>query len=723
MFSFDFQDPYGFLCAFIPALFNLILLFYILFFLPRNRLINIFALLTLACVLWQTGDSLKRIVTTAAAADIWDTIFSPSWIFIGSLCVHFTLIYTHRIKSVSSPFTMLLLYAPGLVFLSLYQMHYYDHTIQHFPFFGWINFHNKNIIDITQIYWVTVQVLGSLVLLFIHTFKIKSDKLLKKQSYFITIGMAIPIVTGVVAEVIIPTLFQRPAIPVTSTSMSFLSFATVMALKKYKLFTVSELVNNETLIESLPIILISVSEEKRITYINKTGIETLGLTKKDISEMNINQLFVHSSKEDEKKFREACERTVRYKRIENIESALTTTNGKIDIILSSAPIINNNKVQGILFTARDITELKKTHELIKKKEELLEEAQQISHVGSWEWNIAANTVIWSDEQYRIYGYEPAEELPFEIWSKEVPLEEQKIIKDIFQKACLDYKPVSLYHKILRRNGGEAIVHVHGKVTVDKNNNAVRITGTTQDITELKQKEEMLQKQNEELQKINSELDKFVYSVSHDLRAPLTSMLGIIEITEEETQDPLIIEHLNLLKTSILKLDQFILDILNYSKNARQEIKSDEINFCDLLNEVIENLKYMNDNAHKVDIRVHVKNGVMFCSDKSRVSIILNNLISNAIRYANPNASNSFVEITADIREKEANIVVADNGIGIDDHLHDKIFEMFYRVSESSKGSGLGLYIVKEALKKLNGKIAVESEKGRGSLFKISIPNT
>src|SRR4051794_31003615 len=127
MFNFDFQDPYGFLCAFIPALFNLILLFYILFFLPRNRLVNIFALLTLACALWQTGDSLKRIVITQAAAEMWDTIFSPSWIFIGSLCMHFTLIYTQRIKTVSSPFSMLLLYGPAVVFLSFYQMHYYEH--------------------------------------------------------------------------------------------------------------------------------------------------------------------------------------------------------------------------------------------------------------------------------------------------------------------------------------------------------------------------------------------------------------------------------------------------------------------------------------------------------------------------------------------------------------------------------------------------------------------
>jgi PAS domain S-box-containing protein len=618
---------------------------------------------------------------------------------------------------------MLLLYGPGFVFLSLYQSHYYNHVIEHFPFFGWINFHNKNIIDIIQIYWITVLALVSLVLLFAYTFSIKNDKLLKKQSYFITIGMAIPIVTGVATEVIIPTLFHRPAIPLTSTSMSLLSLATVLALKNYKLFKISELVNNETLIESLPIILFSVSKEMRITHVNKTGIEALGLPKKNVSALSMDQLFAHASKEDEEKFKEAFRNTLKYRRIENVESALRTQHGKIDVVLSAAPIINNNKVQGILFTARDITELKKTHELIKKKEEMLEEAQQISHTGSWEWNVVTGAIVWSDEQYRLYGYEPGEALPSEIFVKHVPGKYKEEIQKIIERASIEPQPFVFFHNIFTKHGTEVTVHTQGKVSVDENNNVVRMSGTTQDITELKQKEAMLQKQNEELQKINTELDKFVYSVSHDLRAPLTSMLGIIEIMQEETEDSFITEHLNLLKTSTFKLDQFILDILDYSKNARQEIKKDEINFCNLLNEVIENLRYINNNAHKVDIRVHAKNGTVFFSDKSRVSIILNNLISNAIRYSNPNCSDPFVEIKAAVTNSHADIIVADNGIGIDNSLHDKIFEMFYRVSESSKGSGLGLYIVKEALKKLDGKITVESEKGKGSAFKISLPNT
>jgi len=99
MFDFTFQNPYGFLCAFIPALFNLALVVYILFFLPRNSITNVFALTTFACALWQITDSFIRITATETAADFWDSVLSISWLFVGPLSLHFTLLYTQMMKS------------------------------------------------------------------------------------------------------------------------------------------------------------------------------------------------------------------------------------------------------------------------------------------------------------------------------------------------------------------------------------------------------------------------------------------------------------------------------------------------------------------------------------------------------------------------------------------------------------------------------------------------
>lgn len=230
-------------------------------------------------------------------------------------------------------------------------------------------------------------------------------------------------------------------------------------------------------------------------------------------------------------------------------------------------------------------------------------------------------------------------------------------------------------------------------------------------------------QKETLLKANLELDKFVYSVSHDLRAPLSSMKGVIEISEEETRDPLLLQNFGLLKSSVKKLDDFIKDILEYSRNSRMEIRKQNINFREMLDDITTNLKHMSsNNIRPVDIKVEINNQRSFISDKTRVSILLNNLISNAIRYQNPDADNPLVSIKINMSDTETDIIVRDNGIGISKENQEKIFGMFFRVAENEVGSGLGLYLVKEIVDKLEGKIEVESEVGKGTAFCINLPN-
>ncbi len=232
-----------------------------------------------------------------------------------------------------------------------------------------------------------------------------------------------------------------------------------------------------------------------------------------------------------------------------------------------------------------------------------------------------------------------------------------------------------------------------------------------------------EEENTKLQKVNSELDKFVYSVSHDLRAPLSSMKGVIELSEDETDDPAILKHFELLKGSVNKLDDFIQDILNYSMNARLDIKKQHIDLKEMLEDITNNLKHMSSNSKSpVDITFEIDATKPFISDNTRISILLSNLISNAIRYQDPAKSNPSVDITINVTDAETGIRIKDNGVGISKEYHQKIFDMFYRVSENSVGSGLGLYIVKETIEKLNGKIHLESELGIGTTFNIFIPN-
>jgi PAS domain S-box-containing protein len=242
-----------------------------------------------------------------------------------------------------------------------------------------------------------------------------------------------------------------------------------------------------------------------------------------------------------------------------------------------------------------------------------------------------------------------------------------------------------------------------------------------DITERKEAEELLEKQNKELRKANEELDRFVYSASHDLRAPLASILGLLNISNLE-EDVTQLRNINkMIFTSVNKLDRFVRDIIDHSRNARLEIQVEPINFKELVSESIEQLNYMQ-TSKNINIQILDSGINEFWSDKKRIAVIINNLLSNAIKYHNLRQSDPYIYFKINLSENLIKIRVEDNGNGIDPKSISKIFNMFYRGSENSVGSGLGLYIVKEIVEKLSGTISVKSTPGVGTAFMIDIPN-
>ncbi len=229
----------------------------------------------------------------------------------------------------------------------------------------------------------------------------------------------------------------------------------------------------------------------------------------------------------------------------------------------------------------------------------------------------------------------------------------------------------------------------------------------------------LAEQNENLKKTNSELDRFVYRASHDLRAPLASVLGLITVSRLEKENQTV--YLDLMEKSIQKLDTFISDIINYSRNTRTQVSYQEIDLKTLLQETLEGLTYM-EGYESMEKRIHVEQEAPFYSDLFRLKIICSNLLSNAIKYRSSLVGQSYVQVKVHVNSQRAFLEVKDNGQGIAPDQVEKIFEMFYRASESSKGSGLGLYIVKEVVEALKGKIRVHSQLQKGTDFVIEIPN-
>lgn len=234
----------------------------------------------------------------------------------------------------------------------------------------------------------------------------------------------------------------------------------------------------------------------------------------------------------------------------------------------------------------------------------------------------------------------------------------------------------------------------------------------------KVEEERVQK--EQQKQLNEELDNFVYRTSHDLRAPIASSLGLLDLIAQTDKPEERDRFLELQRRSLLKLDDFIREILNYSRNTRLEVTQSFINFPTLIEDAVAQLQF-GQPERQLDIRIDCPDDLLFYCDKIRLQIVFNNLISNAFCYCDNKKPTSFLHIQIGEREHTIEIVLQDNGQGIRKEYIPKIFEMFFRANTTSSGSGVGLYIVKQTLQKLGGTIVCESEFGQGTTFKIELP--
>lgn len=225
-----------------------------------------------------------------------------------------------------------------------------------------------------------------------------------------------------------------------------------------------------------------------------------------------------------------------------------------------------------------------------------------------------------------------------------------------------------------------------------------------------------------MERINTELDRFVYVVTHDLKAPLANLEGLISIAGQE-KDPLQIkEYCGLMNSIITKMKGFIDDLIEYSRNANQEILLEEVDLKFLLEEALEDHRFM-ENSEKIEFKVIYTGKSQVNTDRSRLRIVFNNLISNAIKYHDLSKKKPYVNIYASVVKGKVVVNIEDNGTGIEENEATKIFDMFYRassVSSESTGSGIGLYILNEALKKIGGKISVKSSLGIGTIFTVEI---
>ncbi len=272
-----------------------------------------------------------------------------------------------------------------------------------------------------------------------------------------------------------------------------------------------------------------------------------------------------------------------------------------------------------------------------------------------------------------------------------------------------------------------------KPVLDAAGNVELIVGTTRDVTARKLAEDKLEAARIELQRRADELEgkvaertaslqesigvleSFSYSIVHDMRGPLRSMRGYAQILTSEYLADLKPEprrFLERIDASAQRMDQLIQDVLNFSKVSRDELTLEPVNLDALAREVIE--MYPNLSAGNANIRIEGQLPVVL-GNEAALTQCLSNLLGNALKFARPNVAPEIC-VRAELTEGRARIYIDDNGVGIPEPLHERIFELFQRGSQSTEGTGIGLAIVKKSVERMGGRVGLTSVPGQGSSF-------
>lgn len=443
-----------------------------------------------------------------------------------------------------------------------------------------------------------------------------------------------------------------------------------------------------------------------ITDANPKTCQMLGYSKGELVGLNVRSL---TEDKDENAFNQQMF-NMRDRKSVIIERKFKKKDGAYFIVELSANILEDGGHQGII---RDITERKRLEKILQDNEKkfraLIESSYDITAI--LDENLKVTFI--SPSILKILGYMPKKIeglTPFDLIHSEDTLITEKFLKEILTTP----KQFNILPELRIRsfNGNYRYFEVAGNnLMSDPTINGIVIN--LHDISERKNTET-------QLLNANFELDSFVYRVSHDIKAPLRSVMGLISISKLENKQDSIGTYLDMMNKSVLSLDHFIKDLTLFSRNSRMELEFKKIDFEKVVDECIENLKFM-ESVEKVEIRKNIKPNIFFYSDLTRITTIISNLLSNSLKYHKFEPSKSYVSITITDENKNVVITVEDNGVGISPEYLDKIFDMFFRASEKSYGSGLGLYIVKTAIKKLKGEIEVNSTPNEGTVFKVILP--
>ncbi len=374
----------------------------------------------------------------------------------------------------------------------------------------------------------------------------------------------------------------------------------------------------------------------------------------------------------------------------------------------------------------DITERKRAEEELRRSEANLAAAQRIAHLGSWEWDLAADEERWSDEVYRIFGYEPQSFAPnYEIFRRCVHPDDRERVAQAVEASLRGKGEYDINHRIVRPDGSERVVHEQAEVLFDADGRAERMVGTVYDITERTRAEEQRTELLREIEHALALRNQFLSIASHELKTPVTLLKGYAQLLESRARqkgDTGALKPLVTINRQVDRMTQLINDLFDVSRieSGRMHFDIRPFELGAALEEALQDVRASAPNfvlrAHREVAEVWVH------GDQLRIQQVMTNLLTNAVKYADARRE-ADVRIERDGRR--AMVSVTDYGIGIPREQQDEVFNLYFRGANASTsnygGLGLGLFISKMIVDHHGGEIGVSSEEGKGSTFYFSLP--
>jgi PAS domain S-box-containing protein len=390
---------------------------------------------------------------------------------------------------------------------------------------------------------------------------------------------------------------------------------------------------------------------------------------------------------------------------------------------------------GVISMAQDVTAELRARDALRDTAEMLAQAQQIAHLGSWDLDLASGDVQWSDEMYRIFGQDRA---TFRTTRDAIhaflhPDDRDRVIRAADESYATD-APFNIDHRVVRPDGTVRHVNSQGKVIRDRSGKAQRFIGTMLDITQRKLAEDELRRLNEtleqrvaertaELRQANEDLEAFGYTIAHDLRAPMRAMRGFAQALLEDYAPALGetgLEYARRVVAGAARVERLTEDLLAYSRLAQRDLVPERVSLVLVLHEVIGQLQ-RDPQFARVHVEV-VEPMPWVLAHRPTLAAVVSNLLENAAKFVAPGVD-PVIAVRAEDRGDAARVWFLDNGIGIDPEHHERIFHVFERLHgmEQFSGTGIGLPIVRRGVERMGGRVGVESALGAGSRFWIELP--